>query len=190
MNQKLSITSIIIVLGFYLSGCAAGQLFGPTITPSPLPINIPTATEIPTNTITPTPVITKHDGTWRGMGHGDKGKTQIFDNTYSLSTDFKIIIKNNFVTQVIGTAGFGVCGLYHFDIAASKLINKLENSELDGFTLIAKPIGALDAVTIANAKFIAEDRMAGQVVVTIRDGCPGHNASSLYEDFEAARISK
>jgi hypothetical protein len=52
----LAILSLISV--FALSGCAAGQLLGPTITPTPTATStpIPTSTPTPTPTITPTPV--------------------------------------------------------------------------------------------------------------------------------------
>ena len=44
----------IFTLSLFLSGCGPGQLFGPTITPSPTITNTPTPTLTPTNTSTPT----------------------------------------------------------------------------------------------------------------------------------------
>jgi len=44
-----------LAFSLLLSGCGAGQLFGPTITPSPTITNTPTATLTPTSTFTPSP---------------------------------------------------------------------------------------------------------------------------------------
>ena len=67
-----------ILIGLLSTGCGPGQLFGPTITPSPTPTLTPTltptitpsptATLTPTATATPTPSCSIDDGKWSGQG--------------------------------------------------------------------------------------------------------------------------
>lgn len=56
MHQWISRQLILAVISLLVSSCGPGQLFGPTITPSPMPTLTPTLT--PTSTITPTPTST------------------------------------------------------------------------------------------------------------------------------------
>jgi len=52
MKKHVSLVSLILFASFVLSACGPGQLFGPTITPTPT--NTPTTTPTPTPTSTPT----------------------------------------------------------------------------------------------------------------------------------------
>jgi hypothetical protein len=59
MIAKRQITAIfVLTLSLVISGCGAGQLFGPTITPTLTKTLTPTATLTPTNTPTNTPTKT------------------------------------------------------------------------------------------------------------------------------------
>jgi len=49
---------LIVVLNLLLSSCGAGQVFGPTMTPTPTTTNTPTPTKTPTPTNTSTPMPT------------------------------------------------------------------------------------------------------------------------------------
>ena len=61
MSTKIS-TILVLVMSLVISGCGAGQMLGPTITPSPTATLVPTltlsptATPVPTQTSTPIPV--------------------------------------------------------------------------------------------------------------------------------------
>jgi len=55
MNIKFSLIGIILISAFIISGCGAGQPFGPTLTPTPSPTATSTATYTPTSTPTRTP---------------------------------------------------------------------------------------------------------------------------------------
>jgi len=61
-RQRLSRQLILVVISLLVSSCGPGQLFGPTITPSPTATLTPTITPSPTltrtPTSTPTPTIT------------------------------------------------------------------------------------------------------------------------------------
>ena len=57
MKPKISLF-FFITISFFLSSCGAGQLLGPTITPTPTSTNTPTATSTQTPTITPSPTNT------------------------------------------------------------------------------------------------------------------------------------
>jgi len=55
MNTKQRIMAIcFLVMSLLISGCGAGQLSGPTLTPTPTPTSSPTPTRTPTPTQTPT----------------------------------------------------------------------------------------------------------------------------------------
>lgn len=55
MNTKQYFTVIaILVISLVISGCGAGQLFGPTVTPSPTSTSTLTSTPLPTATLAPT----------------------------------------------------------------------------------------------------------------------------------------
>ena len=62
MNKKLATLCIGLLLSFLMSACGPGQLFGPTITPSPTftltpsPTSTPTLTPTATSTPTETPI--------------------------------------------------------------------------------------------------------------------------------------
>ncbi len=56
IHKAIAISAIVFSL--LLSGCGSGQLFGPTITPSPTITNTPTSTPTPTPTATFTPTAT------------------------------------------------------------------------------------------------------------------------------------
>jgi hypothetical protein len=58
MKTKIKFTTIILLLtsGVFFSACGPGQLFGPTLTPTPTNTSTPTLT--PTSTVTPSPTIT------------------------------------------------------------------------------------------------------------------------------------
>lgn len=53
---KFKIVLLLILFNLILSGCGPGQLFGPTLTPTPSPTS--TLTPTPTPTLTPTPTNT------------------------------------------------------------------------------------------------------------------------------------
>jgi hypothetical protein len=61
MKKRIRPLVACILISLFLSACGPGQLFGPTITPSPTatltptPTDTPTPTPVPTSTLTPTP---------------------------------------------------------------------------------------------------------------------------------------
>jgi hypothetical protein len=59
MNKKQRIALLLVLItSLVISGCGPGQLFGPTITPTPTQTLSPTSTQTPTQTMTPTPTQT------------------------------------------------------------------------------------------------------------------------------------
>ena len=54
-SKQHTLILLVILLSLALSGCGAGQLLGPTVTPSPTHTFTPTLTATPTFTPTPTP---------------------------------------------------------------------------------------------------------------------------------------
>ena len=56
MNAKRQITAaLVLVMSLLMSGCGAGQLFGPTMTPIPTLTSTPTSLPASTPTLTPDP---------------------------------------------------------------------------------------------------------------------------------------
>lgn len=98
----------LLIMSFLLSACGPGQLFGPTLTPTPTitptstPTLTPTATSTPTltptatftHTPTPTPIV--YDGSWSGRtSAGGKISFKVVENgVSSFDISFYLTIKN------------------------------------------------------------------------------------------------
>lgn len=72
MNTKIS-AILVLVMSLVVSGCGAGQILGPTLTPLPTITPSPTATLIPTQTSTPIPVSLAYKPVPRWMILGQPG---------------------------------------------------------------------------------------------------------------------
>ncbi len=57
-KNQMILVIYVLISSILLSGCGAGQLFGPTLTPIPTLTSTPTVTITPTPTATPTPTTT------------------------------------------------------------------------------------------------------------------------------------
>jgi hypothetical protein len=102
----------VICLGFLLSACGPGQIFGPTltststitITPSFTPT--PSATPLPTSTPTlkPTPIV--YDGDWSGtISSGGKISFKVSENGISsIKISFGLSIKNGSCNVTMDTS--------------------------------------------------------------------------------------
>lgn len=84
MNTKqLTVAICFIAISVLISGCGPGQLFGPTVTPTPTVTSTltPTLTPEPTATHTSTPIPTL-DGIWTGTtSQGKPISFRVADNT-------------------------------------------------------------------------------------------------------------
>jgi len=81
MNKQLS--RLLLLCMFFLSSCGTGQVFGPTITPSPTPTltPLPTSTKRPTQsptpTITPTPLEKSNGDILDGINKNEEEEEEI-----------------------------------------------------------------------------------------------------------------
>ena len=120
MNAKRKIRSILIPLAVLLaislaiSACGLGQLFSPTITPTPTltftptltptlaPSATPTLTITPTSTLTPTPSCTVQNGYWFG-GYGSKFTVDNCTITLVSFTFAGINVRGNYIITTVKT---------------------------------------------------------------------------------------
>jgi len=103
IRQCLSRQLILVVISSLVSSCGPGQLFGPTITPSPTatltPTVTPSPTLTPTRTSTPTPTITPTQTPVAATFDDNLCEIEgsfILDGTLSLSTTstFEQVVEN------------------------------------------------------------------------------------------------
>lgn len=87
MTAKFSIV-LLLVTGLLISGCGAGQIVSPTLTPSPTTTPSPIPTPVPTQTSTPIPVSSTYNPVPRWMILGQPGySVEIFGEKWNYTND-------------------------------------------------------------------------------------------------------
>lgn len=169
IRQRLSYKFIFLILALSISSCGPGELFGPTITPSPTLTFTPTLTPTPTSTLTPTPkpTFTPSRTPIPGIGSPiiiDDASIQIKSATLGIEPPTGYYLRSS--SHVLLSVDFSISG----DIAYKDLVIIDENGYESSLEILTIAITSSGDVSSKITLYYAVMKNAHQFSLRLPDG--------------------